>query len=129
MRAVATFTSLLSAAAALPSPLAAPEPKTSDLVARDTRILDYTIETWPTQDTFYNNQSFAIFTVNPQNDTHYQFGFWNADAPNARTINIFTVTGRGLETIVERLTSGKSATRVVEKTNKPFHITIDSNFP
>lgn len=129
MRAVAVFTSLLSAAAALPSSLAARNPKTHDLQVRDTRILDYTIETWPDQDTFYNNQSFAFFTVNPQNATHYLFGFSNADALNAGTINIFTVTGEGLKTIVERLTSGKCASRVVEKTNKPFRIIIDSNFP
>lgn len=129
MRALAIFTFLLSAAAALPSSRAARDPKTHDLQVRDTRILDYTIQTWPDQETFYNNQSFAFFTVKPQNDTHYLFGFSNADAPNAGTINVFTVTGEGLKTIVESLTSGKFASRVVEKTKKPFRIVNDSNFP
>lgn len=128
MRAVAIFTSLLSVAAALPS-LALPEPETHDLQTRDTRILDLTIETWPTESYIYNNQSYAFFTVTPKDDTHYYFGFSNSDPANAGTINVFTVTGEGLETIVESLGSSKSAERVVEKTNKPFHITIDSNYP
>lgn len=118
MRAAAVFTILLSVAAALPS-----------LVTRDTRILDYTIETWPTEEMLYNNQSFAFFFVTPEDDTHYTFSFSNSDPANAGTINNFTVTGEGLETIFESLGSGKSASREVEKTNKPFHITIDSNYP
>lgn len=125
MRAVAVFTTLLSAAAALPS-LAARAP---ELVTRDTRILDYTIETWPTQETLYNNQSYAFFFVTPEDDTHYTFSFQNSDHPNAGTTNVFTVTGEGLETIVERVGSSKATSREVEKTGKPFHITIDSNYP
>lgn len=128
MRTVAIFTSLLSAAAALPS-LAARKPETHDLQIRDTRILDLTIETWPTEEYMYNNQSYAFFFVTPKDDTHYTFGFSNSDPANAGTINVFTVTGEGLETIVERLGSSKSTSREVEKTGKPFHITIDSNFP
>lgn len=117
MRAAAVFTSLLSVAAALPSH-----------VTRDTRILDYTIETWPTQETLYNNQSYAFFFVMPEDDTHYTFSFQNSDPPSAGTINVFTVTGEGLATIVERVGSSKATSREVEKTGKPFHITIDSNY-
>lgn len=94
MRAVAVFTTLLSAAAALPS-LAARAPEPNDLVTRDTRIRDYTIETWPTVEALYNNQSYAFFFVTPEDDTHYTFSFQNSDPPNAGTINVFTVTGGG----------------------------------
>lgn len=94
MRAVAIFTSLLSAAAALPSP-AARSPNTHILEARDTRILDYTIEAWPASYTIYNDQSYAFFIVNPQNDTHYSLGFSNSDPANAGTVNVFTITGEG----------------------------------
>lgn len=51
MRAVAVFTSLLSVAAGLPSLVK----RGPELITRDTRILDYTIETWPTVETLYNN--------------------------------------------------------------------------
>ncbi|KAG6354543.1 hypothetical protein INS49_004560 [Diaporthe citri] len=122
------FTSLLSVAAALPS-LAAREHETHDLETRDTRILDLTVETWPTESYIYNNQSYAFFTVTPKDDTHYTFGFSNSDPANTGTINVFAVTAEGLETIVERLGSSKSTSRDVKKTNKPFRITIDSNYP
>lgn len=81
--------------AALPS-LATREPETHDLQARDTRILDLTIENWPTESYIYNHQYFAFFTVTPKDDTHYTFGFSNSDPANAGTINVFTVTGEGL---------------------------------
>ncbi|KAI8270653.1 hypothetical protein K4K58_008480 [Colletotrichum sp. SAR11_239] len=128
MRAIAIFTSLLSAAAALPS-VVPRDPEANNLVARDTRILDYTIETWPNTETLYNNQSYAFFFVKPIDDINYRFSFQNSDPPNAGTINVFTVTGEGLDTIVESVGSSKAVGRDVKKTNKPFHITIDSNYP
>ncbi|KKY33193.1 hypothetical protein UCDDA912_g06863 [Diaporthe ampelina] len=96
------------------------------ILSIDTRILDLTIATWPTDKRIYNNQSFAFF-IKPV--THYSFAFSNSDPANAGTINVFTVTGESLETNVERLGSANSNLRIVEKTNKPLYITIDSNYP
>ncbi|KAI8309335.1 hypothetical protein K4K61_001838 [Colletotrichum sp. SAR11_59] len=128
MRAIAISTSLLSAATVLPS-VALRETEAHNLVARDTRILDYTIETWPNTETVYDNQSYAFFFVKPIDGINYRFSFQNSDPPNSGTINVFTVTGEGLDTIVESVGPSKAVGRDVKKTNKPFHITIDSNYP
>lgn len=125
MRAVALFTALASAASALPS-LAGREIETNDLEARQgQRILDLTVNTWPTQETLYNNQSYEFVFLTPKTETTYQFTFQNSNPPNAGFVDLFTVTGEGLATITERVSPGKPASRTVEKTNKPFRITLD----
>lgn len=126
MRAVALFTALASAAFALPS-LAGRDLEAKDLEARQgQRILDYTATTWPTQETLYNNQSYEFVFLTPKTDTTYQFDFQNSNPANAGFDTIFTVTGEGLGTLADTVKpGGKVASHTVEKTNKPFRITID----
>lgn len=124
MRAVAVLTSLGSVAAALPS-LAAREPEANNLQARAQRILEYTITAWPTEEYMYNNQSYEFFFVTPKVGDSYRFSFQNSNPANSGITDLFTVTGEGLETITEKVESGKGAGRDVEKTDKPFTITID----
>lgn len=125
MRAVALFTSLASVASALPS-LAGRELEANGLQTRQgQRILDYTVTTWPTQGTLYNNQSYELVFLTPKTDTTYIFDFQNSNPLNAGFDTIFAVTGEGLGTIADTVKPGKVASHTVEKTNKPFRITID----
>lgn len=125
MHALTILTALASAASALPS-LATREPEpNNNLEARAQRILIYTIETWPEYETMYNNQSYEFFFVTPKGGDNYHFSFQNSNAANSGIVDLFTVTGEGLETIKEEVHPPTATGRDVVKTGKPFTITID----
>lgn len=124
MHPLAILTALASVASALPS-LATREPNANILETRGQRILTHTIETWPDVEYMYNNQSYEFFFVTPKGGDNYRFSFQNSNAANSGIVDLFTVTGEGLETITEEVHPPTATGRDVKKTGKPFTITID----
>lgn len=118
------FASLVSLAAALPSPVATDGQVTHQLQQREI-VYNHTFESWPTRQ-LLQTVSYSYFYITPLNATHTNFRFGNLNGPSSGPPAWdYTVTGEGINIRTGPIYGAGVKSYDVGVTGKPFTVISD----
>lgn len=124
MRAATFFASLISLAAALPSPVTTDGQLTHQLQRREI-VYNHTFESWPTSQ-LLQVVSYSYFQITPLNYTHANFRFGNLNGPSSGPPAWdYTVAGEGIDIRTGPIYGAGVKTYDVGVTGRPFTVASD----